>query len=375
MKFFKSLSILLGTVIGAGVFGIPYVIERSGIVVGLFYLLILGGAVFFIHLFFAEAILRTSGSFRLPGLSQKYLGPWGKNLAALSVVIGVTGALLAFLILSGEFLNILLADGPSRIQLTLIFGAALSYFVFRGVKLIASATVLTNILFFSAIAALIFFALPKFSVSNVSIMNASNVFLPFGVILFSLIGWSAIPEIIGFLKSAEDKKKIKKVIIVSTIVVVLFYILFTLILIGVSGKNTSQDALSGLAPFLGKKIIFLGALAGLITLADSFLVLGLYLKNTFIYDFKLSKNLSALIACGLPLILFLAGFRSFIAALGFTGTIMGAIEGIIIILIFKKARISGDRIPEYSIKASPLLLYSLMAALILGALTQFFYAV
>ncbi|MDO8559042.1 MAG: aromatic amino acid transport family protein [bacterium] len=372
MKFFKSISILLGTIIGAGVFGIPYVIEKSGIVLGLFYLLILGAAVFFIHLFFGEAILRTNGSFRLPGLSQRYLGGWGKNLAAVSVVIGVTGALLAFLILGGQFLNILLADGLSEIQLTLIFGAALSYFIFRGVKLIASATVLTNILFFSAIAVLIFFALPKFDISNISVINTSHIFLPFGVILFSLIGWSAVPEIIGFLKSPEDKKKIKKVIALSTIVVVLFYILFALILIGVAGKNTSQDALSGLAPFLGKKIIFLGALAGLITLADSFLVLGLYLRNTFIYDFKLSKNLSALIVCGLPLILFLAGFRSFINAIGFTGTIMGVIEGIIIILIFKKAKTSGDRVPEYSVKAPSLLLYFLMAVLILGALSQFF---
>lgn len=375
MKFFKSLSILLGTIIGAGVFGIPYVIEKSGIVLGLFYLLILGGAVFFIHLFFGEAILRTSGNFRLPGLSQRYLGGWGKNLTSLSVTIGVTGALLAFLILGGQFLNILLADGLSEIQLTLIFGAALSYFIFRGVKLIASATVLTNILFFSAIAALIFFALPKFSISNINIINTSDIFLPFGVILFSLIGWSAVPEIIGFLKSPQDKKEIKKVITASTILVVLFYILFAMILIGVAGKSTSQDALSGLAPFLGKKVIFLGALAGLITLADSFLVLGLYLRNTFIYDFKLSRNLSALIACGLPLILFLAGFRSFINALGFTGTIMGVIEGIIIILIFKKAKIAGDRVPEYSLKVHPFLLYFLMAILILGALTQFFYVV
>lgn len=372
MKFLKALSILLGTIIGAGVFGIPYVIEKSGIIPGFFYLLVLGAAVFFIHLFFGEVILRTNGNPRLPGLSQKYLGGWGKNLAALSVVIGITGALLAFLILGGEFLNILLANSLSQTQLTLIFWAVLSYFIFRGVKLIASVELLTNFLFFSVVAVLIFLALPKFDIFNVSVINTSHVFLPFGVILFSLIGWSAIPEIVGFLKSPQDRKGIKKIITLSTAVVIFFYILFALILIGVAGENTSQDALSGLVPFLGEKIIFLGALAGLITLADSFLVLGLNLKNTFIYDFKLSKNLSALIACGLPLALFLIGFRSFITALGLTGTIIGVIEGIIIILIFKKAKISGDRVPEYSLKVPSLLLYLLMAVLITGALSQLF---
>lgn len=375
MKVLKAISILLGTVIGAGVFGIPYVMEKSGVAIGFLYLLVLGTAVFFIHLFFGEAILRTQGNMRLPGLSQKYLGSFAKKIAAISVVIGVIGALLAFLILGGHFLNVLLGDGFSQSQFTLIFGAALSYFIFRGVRLIASIELLTNILFFSVIAVLIFFALPQFNISNVSIINAPNIFLPFGVILFSLIGWSAIPEIIDFLKSPQDKKKIKKVVAISTAVVILFYILFALVLIGVTGKNTTQDALSGLTPFLGNKVIFFGALAGLITLADSFLVLGLYLRNTFIYDFKLSNNLSALIVCGMPLILFLAGFRSFIAALGFTGTIIGVVEGILVILIFKRAKTLGDRQPEYDLKVSPLVLYFVAAVLVLGALTQIFYAV
>ena len=40
LNLLKALSILLGTVIGAGIFGIPYVIEKSGIIPGFFYFLI-----------------------------------------------------------------------------------------------------------------------------------------------------------------------------------------------------------------------------------------------------------------------------------------------------------------------------------------------
>jgi len=122
----------------------------------------------------------------------------------------------------------------------------------------------------------------------------------------------------------------------------------------------------------GEKIIFLGALAGLITLADSFLILGLYLRNTFIYDLKISKNLACLTACGMPLILFLIGFRSFIATIGFVGTVLGVIEGIIIILIFKKAKTMSDRQPEYSLKIPSALLYFLIAIFIFGAISQVF---
>ena len=373
-SFLFGLSILIGTIVGAGIFGIPYVIQKSGIIPGFFYLLILGGAVLLIHLFFSEVILRTKEKCRLPGLTQKYLGKWGKKLVMLSVIFGVTGALLAYLILGGEFLQILFSSFSdlSQFQFTLIFWAFLSYFIFRGIKVIAPAELITNLVFFLVVVGILFFCLPKFDLSNVSILNVSDVFLPFGVILFSLVGWSAIPEIIDFLKLPQERKGIKKIIISSSLIVVIFYVFFTLIVIGVAGRGVSQDTLSGLLPFLGPNIIFWGALAAIITLADSFLVLGLYLKNTFIYDIKFSKNLATLIACGLPLILFLVGFRSFIVTLGFVGTIVGAVEGIIIILIFRKAKNLGDREPEYSLKVPSLLLCFLIAILIFGALAQLF---
>ncbi|MDP2909692.1 MAG: aromatic amino acid transport family protein [bacterium] len=371
-NFLLALSVLIGTIIGAGIFGIPYVIFKSGLIPGLFYFVVLGGAVLLIHLFFGETILRTKEKCRLPGLAQRYLGNWGEKLVMLSVAVGITGALLAYLILGGEFLRILLSSflNLSQAQFTLIFWVLLSCFIFRGIKLIAPAELITNFLFFFIVFIIFFFSLPKFNFSNLPVLNLPDIFLPFGVILFSLIGWSALPEMLDFLKLPQEKKQIKKIIIAATLIVVLFYIFFALAVIGVAGKGVSQDALSGLLPFLGPKIIFWGVLAALITLADSFLVLGLYLKNTFIYDLKFSKNLATLVACGLPLVLFLVGFRSFIATLGFVGTVVGAVEGIIIILIFRKAKKLGDREPEYSLKVPSLLLYFLIAILIFGAVFQ-----
>lgn len=363
---------MLGTIIGAGIFGLPYVVEKSGLIPGFFYFLILGGAVLLIHLFFGEIILRTKEQCRLPGLAQKYLGNWGRIFVMVSVTVGVIGALLAYLILSGEFLKLLFPSlNPFQAQLTLIFGLILSYFILRGIKLIASLELLTNLVFFLVIILVLFFCLPKFNLSNISILNVPHLFLPFGVILFSLIGWSAIPEVADFLKFPQNKKALKKIIIFGTLIIVPFYLIFAVAIIGVAGENTSQDALSGLLPFLGPKIIILGALAALITLADSFLVLGLYLRNTFVCDLKLSKNLAVLITCGLPLFLFFIGFRSFIGVLGFVGTIVGVIEGVAIILIFKKAKTAGNREPEYSLKIPSLLLYFLIAMLIFGALSQF----
>jgi len=374
-NFVFALFTLIGTIVGAGIFGIPYVISRSGIIPGFFYFLILGGLITLIHLFFGEIILRTKEKSRLPGFAQKYLGKKGRTLITISVLVGVTGALLAYIILAGDFLKILFssAGGFSSFQLAFIFWLILSFFIFRGIKIIAPAELFTNLLFFLVIFIMVWFCLPKFNLANFTFLNFPNIFLPYGVILFSLVGWSAIPEIMEILRTSEEKRNLKKVIILSTLIVLFLYPLFVLAVVGVSGGKTSSDALSGLIPFLGEKIIFFGALAGVITLADSFLVLGLYLKNTFIYDLKFSKITSFFISCGLPFFLYFIGFRSFINTIGFVGTIIGVIEGIIIILIFKKAKELGNREPEYSLKVPSILLYFLMLILVLGAVSQFLY--
>jgi len=376
-RFFLGLSIMVGTIVGAGIFGIPYAVSKSGIIPGLFYFLVLGVLITFVHLFSGEFILRTEGNCRLPGLAQRYLGEKAKMVAIFAVILGVSGALLAYIILAGNFLDIIFSSLPSSLgglspfQLAFAFWLVLSFFIFRGIKVIAPAEIFTNVLFFALILFIIWFFLPKLDFSNLVLFNSADLFLPYGVALFSLVGWSAIPEMIDIFKTSEEKKKIKKVIIVSTIVVVTLYILFSMAVLGITGGNPSSDTLSGLAPFLDSRIIMLLTLAGVITLADSFLVLGLYFRNTFVHDFKMSKTLASLIACGLPMILFLIGFRSFIGVIGFVGTVLGAVEGVLLLLIFRKAKVLGQRTPEYSLKVPSALVYFIILMFVLGAIFEF----
>jgi len=375
-KFFLAASLLIGTIIGAGIFGIPYVISKSGLIPGLFYFLVLGVLVILIHLFFGEIVLRTREEYRLPGFAKKYLGKPAEILTSISVAVGSIGALLAYLILINDFFKILfpLSSDLISLYLTLICWLILSFFIFQGIKTIAPIELFTNIIFFLIISFIFLFCVPKFNFSNLISfsfpLTMPNFLLPYGVILFSLVGWSAIPETNEVLAGPDDKKKLNKIIIFSILTSATVYFLFGMLVVGVSGKFTTPDALSGLMPFLGSKIIFFGALAGLITIADSFLMVALYLKNAFIFDLKVSSGSAFLISCGTPLILFLLGFRSFIDTIGFVGTVMGVIEGIIIVLIFRKAKFSGDKEPEYNFKTSPIILYLLMAILILGAIFQ-----
>lgn len=71
---------LSGTVIGAGILGLPYVFAKSGFLFGLFWLLVLGIITLYTFLCLGEISLRTKADHQLPGLAGKYLGKGGNGL-------------------------------------------------------------------------------------------------------------------------------------------------------------------------------------------------------------------------------------------------------------------------------------------------------
>ena len=365
---------MVGTIVGAGIFGIPYVIAKSGVIPSIFYFLLLGVLIMLLHLFFGEVCLRTSGKHRLVGYAEIYLGSWGKFFASITLFFVLVGTLLAYLILVGHFGKIIL-QGFSHIPslnaglfVPVVFSAIAFFLVFAGRQLIAKIEFFTNVAFVAALGALAVFALPhlgNFTLPLIDISEPANLFLPFGVLLFALVGFEAIPEVMSFLRDRGANTKLYNVIVVSGLVSMLFLFLFAALVLLVSGQLTTEDAFSGLVPFVGGSVVFWGALIGLVVIADSFLVIGNYLKNSLRHDFRVPTIPAAILAIGVPLLLFLLGFREFIQVISVVGGMIGALEGILIVLIFQKAKTKGDRVPEYSIKVpSPVLFF--LAALLAG---------
>jgi tyrosine-specific transport protein len=376
-KFFSASAVLIGAIIGAGIFGLPYVISKVGVLPGLIYFLVLGGAALLVHLFFGEIVLRTAPGCRVIGCAERYGGNREKFLMTLSFTVGMIGSLLAYAILGSQFLKIVIsAVFPSLVFPyffhIVFFVFLLSIFLINGMKTAAPFEIFTNICFISIIFLIFCFGFSKIDIQNFALFEPGNIFLPFGVIMFSLIGWTAIPEVSEIFKTGEERKKLKKVIIFSTIFCVFFYLIFSLAVWGISGKNTSEDALGGLAMPLGQKVIFFGALAALFTLADSFLITAISLKNTLICDLRINKKIAFLVVIGLPLALFFLGFQNFIETIGFIGTVLGVIDGILIIIMYRNAKKKPDREPEYSLNIPSFLIYLLVLIFIIGGITQIF---
>jgi len=362
---------LVGTIIGAGVFAIPYVFSQSGILPCLIYFLILGPVLILLHLFFGEIILRTNEEQRLVGYTQKYLGRKARFLVALSIFVGILGSLLVYLILAGDFLGLVLPDYFSPAQYSILLWGLLTFLVFLGTRSVALVELIMAAAFLFVVSIILLFCLPHFHLANLVSVNLHRIFLPFGIFFFSLVGWSAIGETEDIL---TDKKKLKTVIIGSLSFCVLFYFLFGLIISGVSGSGTTAEALKGLVPILGSKVMIFGALFGILVVATSFLTIANYLKNTFIFDYKMPYWLAFGLACFAPLLLFLLGLRDFIAIISVLGSVIGVIEGSALVLIYNKSRRLGNRQPEYSLKIPLFLLYLIIFVLLAGAIAQIFYS-
>lgn len=346
----RAIAMLIGTIIGVGIFGVPYVVARSGVAIGLIHFGVLTLVVLLVHLWFGELTLRTNAHHRIVGYAERYLGPWGKRLAAIAGIGGVYGALLAYLIVAGSFLHQLLGPtfGGTDWHYSVAFGALAGLTVAFGLRLVEELEFILTAFLFIAMSLILIVGAQRVNVENFSTMNVTNALLPYGAILFSLSGASAIAEIRDILRGHE--RFFSRAIDWGTLIASALTLLFVLTVIGVSGDATSPEAIAGLAPILGRSIVVLGAVLGFLAIATSFLTLGLYLNEVFRFDFHFSRVPAFFLGIGVPFLIFLLGSPAFTSTIVVTGGIFGGLDGLLIALLVLKARTRGDRKPEFRVR-------------------------
>jgi hypothetical protein len=186
--------------------------------------------------------------------------------------------------------------------------------------------------------------------------------------LLALSGAPAIPELRDIM--LRRPKRLRSVIVLGTLITVLVTAIFAFSVIGASSGTPSDDAISGLASSLGSWVIIIGSVAGFLAVATSFLVLGLNLKEQFLYDLHKSKSVSFLLALGVPFLAFLFLTRNFIAVIGFAGAVFTALDSALLVKVWLRCRRGGDREPEYKVRVGNWLGWLLVAAFALGAIYE-----
>src|SRR3989344_765640 len=352
-SFWLAVFSLVGTTIGAGIFSLPYVFAKAGFFVGLAEFIFLVFIVLSIQQILGEITLRTKDRKRLIGLASNYLGRRWRVLAAASVLLSGAGTLLIYMIFGGKFLSLITGQD--------VFWSSIAFFIFWFLAISARPKTFGKAEF--RLSSLMIFIVILISLFNFRYINFNNffgvdiknMFLPYGVILFAMTGYTVIPKMEDLL--GDKKYKLKKAIKYGTLIPAIVYLMFVFIILGVSGQLTSSDAVSGFSRALNSGfIMFLGAILGLLAVTEAALSFGVYFKETLWYDLKLNKKLAWALTGFIPLSLFFLGVRNVVPVIGIVGALFFGFQAIIILMIHKKAK-NSEIEPPYKIYLPDALYY------------------
>ena len=170
----------------------------------------------------------------------------------------------------------------------------------------------------------------------------------------------------------------KRAIVIGSLIPIFLYLIFAFIIVGIVGvgqfdqlepnQRIATVALQIYSqPLLG---LFANILA-ILAMFTSFLTLGIALVEMYHYDYKLPRGTSLFLTFSLPLAIVLFDLTTFITVLGVTGAVAGGLDGIIVILMYWKSKLLGDRKPEYSLGNLKVLGTLLIIMFIFGITYQF----
>jgi len=274
---FLPVALLTATIIGAGIFSLPYIFARAGWKMGLIYLAAAPVIFYYLHTMYADVILRSGGKFKFVGYARHYLGELAFWLSILVTVIGSVLTLTAYLVLAASFAKIIFSAVPYFYHENFsVFWILATAAIFVSVKRMAwfefyvtvGMVILIFLIFGFGLAAGPgkFLTLPEF--------NPIYLFLPFGPVLFSFSGRTAIPSLIDYYR--ENKLSFlnfKKIVLAGTAIPTVVYLMFTVGIIGISVIVT-KDSVASIAalPWVFGMIV---AAFGLLSLWSSYIVIGL----------------------------------------------------------------------------------------------------
>lgn len=336
--FFRSTRLLVGHVIGVGIFGLPYVVAQAGYSMGILALVVSGALSTAALLMYADMAIHTKGHARFVGFIRDQAGPIAGFFAALAHFGGIVGGMTAYILIGGTFAYEVFGEvvGGTVAFWRIAFFALSALAVFGGMLTVARLQKVLIALYVGLILVMAALAVPNIQIEHYLSGTTATFFLPFGVALFAFTGMGAIPEMRDML--GRQKHLLRRSVITGTVAIGLLYVIFVTAVVGVTGLSTSPESLRGLAEVLGKGFLVLGSAVGLCTVTTAFMSHALSLTNTLVYDFRLRYLVSWAIAVTAPLIMILLGANDFIRIINVTGGAFIGLAGLMLIAAYEQMR-------------------------------------
>jgi len=304
---------------------------------------------------------------------EKFWGHKFKNFVFLIAAVGLTGALLSYLIVGGQFLENIFSPtfGGSLTVWVLVFFAVGSFLIYKGIVSVAETETVMLVLLLILVVLYGFVGFGKIEVANFTLASDwQDIFLPWGVIIFSLGGMTTVPLLKDMLTNRH--RAFKRVIVGGLLISAAVYLIFILITLGIVGSGLGPNAVISLVNHFPGNVLFFIYIFGFLAVFTSFLALAFELRTILIDDYRFAPRVAWLVACCAPLLLYFAGISNFVKVIGFVGAISWGAIGIIIFMMYLKLEEQGKKM-FFKVRLPKTIVYILMAVFALGIGAEIFY--
>ena len=315
-----NILLLLGTIIGAGMFSLPLALKNIGILPFSLLLLFLTIALGIVNFYYFKVVQKVNKQHQLPGYAGLVLGKRAGFITSLLQLFSTFGALLAYLIIGGDFLRHILP--VSAFQGSLFFFGLVFYLLLFTGKLLEKFDAFFTYIKVLILSLVILGVLWKLDLQTVPIAHLDGrSLLAYGSVLFALTGFSIVPRL---LKTTHVKGEIFKAQLVATVV----YGLFALGLV----RFLQGEAFVFYNPYLN----FAFNLAGFFSVLTPYLMLSWVAYDVFDKDLHFSKPDAIKLTLAVPVFFFLMGVKSFMTVISVTGGVFLALMAVVILEMYKK---------------------------------------
>lgn len=309
----EALAILVGTQIGAGVLGLPYVASKVGLIPALAVLI----GVMFLMLWTGFIVLKFSagmGGAQMSTIAQRVLGKAGGWLMYVSIFIMSFGAILAYIAGMGSVFS-----GLFEISETLgafIFWVLASIVVYRGLEASGKTELAMSYVMLALFIAVTLMLVPHAKLSNGLYTDLSGILSVTGVAIFALGCHTVIPDIYKGLGSYEETKK---VLVWAFIIPTAIYAVFMVAFLLAFGRNTPQIATQGLEGLYGHLGRIVGNLIPLLAITTSYIGIALAQQSNNEEFVRLKRPIAWALTVIPPAVVYFAGVKNFADVLAFAG--------------------------------------------------------
>ncbi len=364
LTLFQATALIISTTIGAGILGVPFVIAKIGVGFGITYIILVGILMMGLNLLVGEIAVNNGKRMQLVGFAGRYLGKTGKWIMAILMYSLGMGSISAYIIGEGQTLAELFGNTP--FFWSSVFFIVIAFLIFVGLRTIKTVELFLSLGILLVAIGIAAVSAPHIELPHLGHVDLAHIFLPYGVLLFAYHGVNAIPEAHSLLIKRDVT--FKKAIVISSIVSIFIYALFSFVVVGATGLETTEIATIGLGQKVGKAVFVFGNIFAALAMGTSALMVGLAMTDSLSWDYKVNRILATAIACLPPYLVFVFGFRDFIVALNVVGGILMSIESLLILLMYWRAKQMGHwKRGKYNLHHTAFIGMALLLALSLGA--------